>query len=207
VISPLSSLSPDVIAPCIRQWKLLVGAVAQSGWQGPVFPNASTNWMGSEAIVQCTYISTYNSTYISTYNSTYNSTTGGLAAGNSGTNGVRTTSKAKLACLYELNSDPNEIHDVADDHPQVVDQVLFTYPLQLFTLHPHPHLLSRPMGMWSLLLCQLLQRRSALEATALRVTRGTDTGEACKAAFARGQYWGPFLPPPGSGSTSSNGER
>jgi hypothetical protein len=42
----------------------------------------------------------------------------------------------------------------------------------------------------------MLQRRAEIEETALRVDRGSDTGEACEAAFARGQYWGPFLPSP-----------
>ena len=39
----------------------------------------------------------------------------------------------------------------------------------------------------------MLARMEEIEATAYVPNRGTDTGEACKAAAARGGYFGPFL--------------
>jgi hypothetical protein len=36
---------------------------------------------------------------------------------------MSSSSKAKLACLFELNSDPNETRDVADEHADVVTRV------------------------------------------------------------------------------------
>jgi hypothetical protein len=34
-------------------WKVLTGNISQNGWQGPTFPNASTNWDGDHAIADC----------------------------------------------------------------------------------------------------------------------------------------------------------
>lgn len=34
-------------------WKLLIGELTQDGWQGPIFPNASTSWDGDHAKLDC----------------------------------------------------------------------------------------------------------------------------------------------------------
>ena len=38
------------------RWKLLVGQLPMSGWQGPVYPNASTNWIAQHDFHQCSAI-------------------------------------------------------------------------------------------------------------------------------------------------------
>ena len=35
-------------------WKLLVGDVAQAGWTGPRYPNASTDWLSQHTVRRCT---------------------------------------------------------------------------------------------------------------------------------------------------------
>ena len=42
-------------------------------------------------------------------------------------------------------------------------------------------------------LAQMLARMDEIEGTVYTPDRGTDTGEACAAALARGGYFGPFL--------------
>ena len=78
-------------------FKALRGSIAQSGWTGPVFPNASTNWIGGDAVHACTRPA--------------NATSAGKAAG-------------KAGCLFELSSDPGEHNDIALLRPDVLAQML-----------------------------------------------------------------------------------
>jgi len=34
-------------------WKLLIGPISQNGWQGPIFPNISTNWLSGQNPLRC----------------------------------------------------------------------------------------------------------------------------------------------------------
>jgi len=35
------------------EWKILVGPIDQDGWQGPTFPNKTTNWDSGKSIAHC----------------------------------------------------------------------------------------------------------------------------------------------------------
>merc|ERR1712110_333402 len=66
-------------------WKLVLGRQSQAGWQGPQFPNASTNhWNSSETVIDC---------------------------GNAG-------------CLFRLDHDPSEQHDLANRERNRVARML-----------------------------------------------------------------------------------
>ena len=39
----------------MRMFKLLRGTIDQAGWTGEIFPNASTNWIGGDAVELCSF--------------------------------------------------------------------------------------------------------------------------------------------------------
>jgi len=49
------TLASDTIIGGLIQgpWKLLLGPIAQNGWTGPIYPNASTNWDSGSSIERC----------------------------------------------------------------------------------------------------------------------------------------------------------
>eukprot|EP00750_Incisomonas_marina_P001269 INCI1106.2.p1 GENE.INCI1106.2~~INCI1106.2.p1 ORF type:complete len:597 (+),score=61.47 INCI1106.2:143-1933(+) len=106
----------------MQKWKLLVGPVSMAGWQGPIFPNMSTNWLGQNDILDC----------------------------------------GSMGCLFDLDRDPEERDNLVATFPEIADI--------------------------------MRERILQLNAAVYNPDRGVDDGSACRAALARGQVWGPFLP-------------
>ena len=87
------------------RWKLLVGELPMSGWQGISYPNASTHWIAQHDVHQCTSV-------------VYQRRIGGQdAVAEDGGGGKR-------ACLFDIDADPTEHTDVSGANPDVVTAML-----------------------------------------------------------------------------------